>query len=89
MVKIARAFIGGGILLLIIHLIVKPLIEGGKNSWKRSSKTVIEKKIPNPRLDPCKLFKMSTSECTNFKETKELPKRVKEKMKTITKIENK
>lgn len=46
-VKIVRACIGGGILLLIIHLIVKPLIEEGKNYWKRSSKTVIEKKIPD------------------------------------------
>ena len=44
-VKIVRACIGGGILLLIIHLIVKPLIEEGKNYWKRSSKTVIEKKV--------------------------------------------
>ena len=87
MVKIVRACIGGGILLLIIHLIVKPLIEGGKNSWKRSSKTVIEKKIPNPRPDPCTLFKRSTSECTYFKEYRKLPNR--EKMKTITKIENK
>ncbi len=82
MVKIARAFIGGGILLLIIHLIVKPLIEGGKNSWKRSSKTVIEKKIPNPRSaselpDPCTRFKLSTSECTYFKENRKLPNREK------------
>ena len=76
MVKFVRACIGGGILLLIIHLIVKPLIEGGKNSWKRSSKAVIEKKIPDtlPRYrNPCKLLLLSKSECANLKKIENNP----------------
>ena len=63
MVKFVRACIGGGILLLIIHLIVKPLIEEGKNYWKRSSKTVIEKKIPDtvPRVRRFKDLKLENN----------------------------
>tara|TARA_B100000787_G_C16150937_1_gene276542 strand:- start:896 stop:1135 length:240 start_codon:yes stop_codon:yes gene_type:complete len=77
--KFTSALIGGGILFLIINFIVKPLSDRDKNFWKRSSKTVIEKKIPDLKFDSCKLFKMSTSECTNFKETGELPERVKKR----------
>jgi hypothetical protein len=76
MVKFVRACIGGGILLLIIHLIVKPLIEGDKNSWKKSPKAVIEKKIPDtvPRYrNPCKLLLLSKSECANLKKIENNP----------------
>ena len=83
--KIVSGLIGGLILWSILNFVVKPLVEGKKND--NSLETF--KKLQENQPSECKLFMMSIQECNFFKENGELPERVKEKIDSITKIENK
>ena len=82
--KIVSGLIGGLILWSVLNFVVKPLVEGKKND--NSLETF--KKLQN-QPNECRLFMMSIQECNFFKENGELPERVKKKIESITKIENK
>ena len=83
--KIVSGLIGGLILWSVLNFVVKPLVEGKKND--NSLETF--KKLQENQPSECKLFMMSIQECNFFKENGELPERVKKKIDSITKIENK
>ena len=84
MKKIISGLIGGLILWSIINFIVKPSLEGDKNSFTETHKTNLELF----RKNECRLFSMSIQECTYYKETGEFPARLK-KQKTAIKVESK
>ena len=84
--KIVSGLIGGLILWSILNFVVKPLVEGKKNN---NSIETFEKLKEKNQPNECRLFMMSIQECNFFKESGELPERVKKKIDSITKIENK
>ena len=79
--KTNQNFWGFFIILFLIYQLIK---FGIANDWfvKKPKDNLNIKKL---NLNICEVFSLSTAECNKYKRTKELPKRVKDKLDGITK----
>ena len=79
--KSNQNFWGFFIILFLIYQLIK---FGIANDWfvKKPKDNLNLKEL---NLNICKVFSLSTTECIKYKRTKELPKRVKDKLDGITK----